>query len=209
MIHLSVREAFATEVDDLAKVLSESLCTDPLMRWILPSQEVWSNGSRDYFALSIRWFLRGGRVFTMNRVECVALWLPPGRRRRSLRLEGEMASQLVSLIGWWRSFKVGRLERNARRKLPRVRHWFLHSIGVAPSEQGRGVGSALVSRVLEECDRAQIAACVYSANQKNFTFYQRLGFREVEELQIGSAPTIWILRRDSQTPGRSPVAEGC
>ena len=75
-------------------------------------------------------------------------------------------------------------------------HWYLPMIGVDPSQQGRGIGSALLQHALAPCDEQGLPAYLESSNPANVPLYQRHGFEVLGEIQIGSSPVVYpMLRR--------------
>jgi len=67
---------------------------------------------------------------------------------------------------------------------PAEPHWYLGTLGVARSAQRRGVGSALLSRWLEEVDRDAIPAYLETDSEENIRFYERAGFSLKGEISI-------------------------
>lgn len=55
----------------------------------------------------------------------------------------------------------------------------IHDVGVLETERGKGIGSALVSQVLEFARSYDKSHAVLLSTGMGFTMYQRLGFREV------------------------------
>jgi len=78
---------------------------------------------------------------------------------------------------------------------PAEEHWFLPTIGVDPIAQGRGLGSVLLSRSLERCDREHRIAYLESTNPRNVPFCQRHGFDVIGEIQAGSSPVVTPMLR--------------
>ena len=73
---------------------------------------------------------------------------------------------------------------------PEEDHWYLPAIGVEPPSQGKGYGSALMTRGLEVCDRDHVAAYLEATNPANIPLYERFGFEVVGDIQAGSSPVI-------------------
>jgi ribosomal protein S18 acetylase RimI-like enzyme len=74
--------------------------------------------------------------------------------------------------------------------------WYLPLIGVDPTCQGRGYGSALLRYALEQCDRDGMPAYLESSNPRNIPLYQRHGFEIIGAIQAGTSPTVVpMLRR--------------
>jgi len=73
---------------------------------------------------------------------------------------------------------------------PGMPPWYLPAIGVGPTRQGLGYGSALLAASLKEVDRTHDTAYLESSNPRNVPLYERFGFRVVGTIQSGSSPTI-------------------
>src|SRR5579864_2951584 len=54
--------------------------------------------------------------------------------------------------------------------------WYLSIVGVAPVAQGRGIGTRLVEPTLAGADNAGVDCYLETFDQRNLSFYQRLGF---------------------------------
>ncbi len=78
---------------------------------------------------------------------------------------------------------------------PHEQHWHLPLIGVDPMSQGRGYGSALLSRVLEGCDHQQVLAYLEATSPRNVPLYARHGFEVLGTLQVGTSPPIYPMLR--------------
>lgn len=71
---------------------------------------------------------------------------------------------------------------NARH--PTTPHWYLGTLGVAPSLQGRGVGRALGRTWLARVDPDGVPAYLETDRAENLPFYARLGFRPVAAFPV-------------------------
>ena len=140
-----------------------------------------------YRALLVAGPLRRGTVDAARdtadgRLLGVALWVEP-RRGGALVEAGRAAAGLLrGLPEHLRAFRgvdlrhplavLGAFER-AR---PRVPHWYLEAVGVAPAGQGRGVGGALLRHRLALADAAGEPAYLESSSPRTGALYRRLGF---------------------------------
>jgi ribosomal protein S18 acetylase RimI-like enzyme len=83
-----------------------------------------------------------------------------------------------------------------RRHPPKPPHWYLATLGTDPAAQGRGLGTAVLAPVLEECDRDGVGAYLESSNESNLDYYSRFGFRVTEEVRLPRGPRVWLMWRD-------------
>ena len=64
-------------------------------------------------------------------------------------------------------------------------------LGTDPPFQGQGLGAALLTHTLKQCDEGGHVACLESGNPRNLSLYERHGFEAIGEIRIGE-------RRDTQ-----------
>ena len=167
-------------------VLVTAFAADPAVRWIYPDAQQYLAHFPDF----ARAF--GGKAFEHGAADelvghsAAALWLPPNvqpdeaavvavlqRSMNEARLP-EGLSLLEQMVGFH----------------PSGPHWYLPLIGVDPSEQGRGCGSALLRRGLARCDADGIPAYLESTNQRNVPLYERFGFKVVGQIKTKTSPAI-------------------
>ena len=75
-------------------------------------------------------------------------------------------------------------------------HWYLPLMGVDPSQQNKGFGSALLQHTLNQFDRENKLAYLESSNPRNISLYKRHGFELLGTIQKGTSPSIApMLRR--------------
>ncbi|MFM8862623.1 MAG: GNAT family N-acetyltransferase, partial [Acidimicrobiia bacterium] len=82
---------------------------------------------------------------------------------------------------------------------PTEPHWYLALLGVDPSRQRSGLGSALLRPVLEQCDESGAAAYLETQKPDNLAYYARFGFEERDRITVGDSPPVWLLWRDPRT----------
>lgn len=186
-----VRPAGPHDRETCVAVMVTAFAADPLIRWMLP-------GPRQYVA----WGPSvvgdyGGRAFEHGTAYLsadgagAAMWLPPGVGPDEESLGATMA-QAVDEADHEAVF--GLLER-VDAAHPSEPHWFLPAIGVDPPAQGRGLGAALMAPMLERCDEEGAIAYLESSNVRNLPFYERLGFKVTQRIQVGDSPVVTAMVR--------------
>jgi GNAT superfamily N-acetyltransferase len=167
------------------------------MRWFLQDDERRVELAREMFDVMLRSVhLTRDACYTTEEVTGGALWVPPGRWRLGFW------QQLRLLPGMVRVF--GRDLPRAQRGLsvmdaghPRRPHWYLDSLGVEPEWQGRGVGSALMQPVLEQCDRERMPSYLNAGSSRSRDLYLRHGFHVMEEFRLPeNGPPLWRMWRE-------------
>jgi ribosomal protein S18 acetylase RimI-like enzyme len=192
LLTVDVRPAGAGDQEAVVGVITLAFSTDPMARWVFPDAATYLAVAPD-FAQAF-----GGRSFALGTAHLVqgglgaAMWLPPGVHSDSERL-GVIAEQHAP-----RERLDDLMQVFARMDAyhPAEPCWYLPLIGVDPTCQGRGCGSALLRYGLERCDCDAVAAYLESSNPRNVPLYQRHGFEIIGNIQAGTSPTLVpMLRR--------------
>lgn len=141
-----------------------------------------------------------GEVWTVRvgeRVVGALVGAPPGayplpppswpRRLRGLR------------VGGWRAARRWAQVFRALQELhPLEPHWYLGTLGVEPSAQGAGAGSALLRDWLRHADAGGHAVYLETDREQNLSFYARAGFTVVQRAQVMGVPA-WCMQRPPLT----------
>jgi GNAT superfamily N-acetyltransferase len=192
-----VRRATFADVPALARMLARAFLDDPVASWAWRPDRLRLGALERFQAVRLRQLLAGEEVWTNDELTCAALWAPPGRWHSSLRETAELLPSFLHprllmrmpmvALGW------EKLERAHPHKPP---HVYLALLGTEPEAQGRGLGSAVLAPVLEQCDSDGVGAYLESSKKRNIDFYARHGFRVLDEIQLVRGPTMWKMWRD-------------
>jgi ribosomal protein S18 acetylase RimI-like enzyme len=190
-----VRKATPADIPALAGALSRAFHDDPVMEWLFPNPGKRPRWTRSFFEVRLRQLIRQEEIWATGDSAGAALWAQPDRWKLSA---GETATMLMRI-----SRGVGRRTFRGLRGLslieerhPHEPHWYLAVLGVEPSAQGGGLGSALLEPVLGACDADGVPAYLESSKERNIDFYGRHGFRVTEEVRMPKGPPIWLMWRD-------------
>src|SRR3712207_1324978 len=121
-----------------------------------------------------------------------AVWSPPDAWQMGLR---ELLHDLPAFLSP-RTPRVLRGMHGIEKRHPRGPHYYLSILGVEPSRQGEGLGSALLQPGLRRCDQEGIGAYLETGKERNVRFYSRHGFRVTEEVALPGGPPMWLMWRD-------------
>ena len=189
-----IREASS---DELARVVSVQVLafgSDPIMRWLYPDAQSYLL----YYPAFVEAF--AGRAFEHSTAYVAddfggaAMWLPPGIHADAAAVravwrdtvEGSVLDEISAVI-----------EEMERHHIDEP-HWYLPMIGVDPSRQGKGMGSALLRHALSKCDEASLPAYLEASKPANVPLYERHGFNVVGTIQVGSSPPVFPMLRDAR-----------
>ena len=191
----------ATVDDDLAvsAALARAFADDPLMEHLVPERRRDARMER-FFRFEVGSIRPRGRIYTTPDRAGAALWAEPGRWQLRIREVLASAPTMAWVIGtrFARGLRV--LSQIEARHPTDVPHWYLGVLGTDPAHQGKGVGSALLAPVLDECDRDGVGAYLESSKESNIPFYARHGFEVTEEIALPGGPSVWGMWRDPRTP---------
>jgi ribosomal protein S18 acetylase RimI-like enzyme len=182
----TVKEAAPSEAEQAVATIVLAFSADPAARWSYPDPAQYL----EHFPAVVRAF--GGRAFArgtgyhVDGFAGAALWLPPG-----VGLDEEaMAAIMERSIPAERQPEISGVFEQMGSYHPHEPHWYLPLIGVDPTRQGKGLGSALLQHTLARCDREHAPAYLESSNPANIPLYRRHGFEVIGTVQAGSSPPI-------------------
>jgi GNAT superfamily N-acetyltransferase len=187
----ALRRASGADVERLRTMLAEAFFDDPVLGWLMPNDRTRRAQLRRYFGIELRHYtLPRGCVWTTDDLAGAALSLPPRAWRAPTRvtlLEGS-----VFLTHLPRAARLGAAMEWRHLRGP---HYYVRDVGVLPSMQGRGLGSALMRPTLDRCDREGLPAYLEASSERSTALYERLGFRVTGELRIGGSPPLRLMLR--------------
>lgn len=192
-----IRRARVEDVPALSEMLARAFLDDPVASWAWKPDDLRERALRRFQAVRLRQLLVHEEVWTSEDLSCAALWAPPGHWHSSLLEVAALAPCFMRarLIGRMPLVALGweKLEREHPRKPP---SFYLAVLGTEPAAQGRGLGSAVLRGVLDQCDADGVAAYLESSKERNVDFYARHGFRVTGEVQLLRGPKMWKMWRD-------------
>jgi len=189
-----VVSSYDIRAEAATSVVTLAFATDPVARWMYPDPDQYLQ----HFPQFIRAFagksFEKGTAYLAPDFAGAALWLKPGVEPNGDALIGliwestssEVQKDLFPLFEQMGAFH------------PKYPHWYLPMIGVEPSRQGNGVGSALLQHSLANCDADGLPAYLESSNPKNISLYERFGFELIGTIKAGDAPPLFPMLRKPQ-----------
>ena len=194
---MNVRRATEADVEPMAAQLCRAFFDDPVFGHVFRNESRRAEGMRRYFITQMRRdYLPFGGCYTTDDHTGAAIWGPAGK------------PLLTGLAGIVRMIPVipymaGRLKATLQLLSlieslhPHEPHWYLATLGTDPDFQGKGIGSALMRPVLDQCDAEGWPAYLESSKERNIPFYSRHGFKVVRQVPLPSGgPTIWTMWRE-------------
>jgi GNAT superfamily N-acetyltransferase len=174
----------------------------PSFRYLFPDPRRRARALRAFFTATVRDAIPFGAALAMWRdsvVAATAAWLPPDAFPWSVRRKLAASARLTQvLIADPRAFPAFmRYGANLERAHPTERHWYLEVLSVRPEHQRQGLGTRLVTPILDRADGDGLPCYLETADPANVDFYQRFGFEVVDAALtvIPGGPPLTTMRR--------------
>ena len=200
----------ADQVPSAARVLANAFADAPRFEYLLPSDTRRHAKLTWYWVAVIRACIQSGWPVQVvvgdarSTVRAVAIWEPPQQVKHSILTlvrSGLVAAPLrLGLSAYRRRRALGRLLAELDPPHP---CWYLDTIGVEPSEQRTGLGTALLSTMLLRIDEQALPSFLDTSAPDNLGYYERFGFRVTAESSLPNGLPLWGMTR----PPRSSLSE--
>ena len=178
LANLVLRDAHPLDRPAASEVLTAAFGNSPGVCWAEPDPAARAAQLGPYFAAMVALAAETGTVqlaITDNRIVGVALWYPP----TTAGLKAHEILDAQSLEEGPESLRrLGRLEQLLHARRPQESHHYLAYLGVAPGEQSKGIGTALVIKHHETLRVAGTPAYLEANDPRNRALYARLGYTD-------------------------------
>jgi GNAT superfamily N-acetyltransferase len=185
----------SSDLAPISATLARAFQEDPVMSWLLPDPRQRAERLPAFWRHALG-DLHGTHAsfFTTPSFSGAAVWDPPGHWKVSF-LQMMRSGPAFIRIFRARCLRGLTLLNTVERHHPREPHYYLFALGTDPAFQGQGIGAALLAPTLAKSDREGLPAYLESSNKRNVPFYQRCGFRVLQEIVVPNGPTITLMRR--------------
>jgi len=178
----------------MAAVLARAFADDPMIRWpLLPEGEDLGERIEQTFGSIYHGIVDLGLIWEAGDGDGFAVWIPAGMADEMFESDAA-ARDLVAPLTDDDAARYDVLWSWIETHTPDD-VWYLDVLGVDPSKQGTGIGSALIRFGLERAASNGVDAFLETAVEANVAYYERFGFRTVfEGRATGDAPRLWFMR---------------
>jgi len=188
-----------------SEVLARAFDDYPIAEFAFPDVEERETRGPCMYEFTLNYGIHYGEVHaTSERLEGVAIWLPPDMVSTTLwRLLRSGALPIMLRFGRGAGTRMAQFGRNIesihKRNAP-FRHWYLWTIGVDPQHQGKGHASTLLRAMFTSIDEEGLPCYLETQKEKNIPMYEHFGFKVVEQFVIpGTNFTNWAMLRHKAT----------
>lgn len=200
-----VRIATERDIGPMASMLARAFAGDPFYAYLAGDAPERAERMRVGWLGILRHSSdRLSATYTTDDHAGAAIWHRPGYGGPTFFASLRMLRSMARLAGGFKRLRdisraIEFLEERRRHHVPEP-HFYLSAIGVDPSRQGEGIGSALMRPALDLADARAVPAYLETATARNVLLYERHGFVVLEELTLpGTDVHGWLLRRPPPT----------
>jgi ribosomal protein S18 acetylase RimI-like enzyme len=184
MTDFVIRPAREDEIAAIGALISRSFDDLAADAYLVPVPEDRERVMADFFALETEVAFTQGRVEVIDHPDggyaAAAVWFD---RVNELVPPDDYMDRLAALSGEHLE-RFGALGELFEKNHPADQHWHLQFLAVSPSEQGHGLGGALMKRVHDELDVAGVPAYLEATNENNVRLYRRYGYEPMDPFEI-------------------------
>jgi GNAT superfamily N-acetyltransferase len=181
-----IRTALTADAEWCLAALTLAFSGDPPCRWAWPDPQQYLEAFPHFARAFGGGAIDHGTAQYYEGFRGVVLWLPPGAAPD----EESLVKVIEDTVADERKDAMFSMFEQMDALHPREAHWHLPLIGVDPAYQGKGIGSALLSQVLNLCDALKVSAYLEATSPRNVPLYERHGFEAVGSVQVADSPQI-------------------
>jgi len=185
----------ADEISDAAHTLAGAFFDDPVWAWVFDDEQRRFDQHLQLWSLFLVGSVEYGWVWVTDRVEAVALWIPPGCDELPPPYEDRLAPLGVELLGERAGLLMEVFDAFETAHPRTAEHFYLSLLGTDPSQRGRGIGMALLRDTLARIDELGAPAYLESSNPTNNERYASVGFERHAEFALPAdgpaVTTMW------------------
>jgi GNAT superfamily N-acetyltransferase len=194
-----VRLATPDDTDRIAQIAAAGFYDDPVMGWVFPDDSVRLQRLEAIFGGLVRDTLPDRGTIHLADGACTAIWRDPTfehGRMAADRVQDESAEEAPMPFSEDELSRLIVLGSAMAASHPHEPHWYLNVVSTVPPMQGRGLGTAVLQPVLEQCDAEGVRAYLESTNPRNHSLYHRHGFVVAGEIRLEGGPSLTPMWRD-------------
>ena len=201
-----VRQAGVADVDAASAVLADAFADYPWTRWTVERHRHTERVEGLQRLFMDRIALPYGEVWVacdeVDNVMSVAVWMLPNSAAPASVLD-EIGAAQATLEGARHEASV-KAEVCVAALRPATPHYYLGAVGTGRDRQREGLGTAVLTPILDRADRENEPVFLETSTAENGRFYAGLGFVTVSEADVpDGGPHVWAMIRDRRSTRRA------
>lgn len=191
---IGIGKAAASDVPVINATLGRAFHDDPVFRWIIPDEEQRRQRLAAVFGAFTDVYLPLGETYVAGGGAGAALWAPSGVEPFTEQQREAFGQHLFEVMGS-DAERAAKLDQTLQEHHPDEPSLYLQFVGVAPEQQGQGVGGRMLTHVLERADVVDVPAYLEATSPDNRRLYERHGFEVIGEVTLPDGPSLWPMWR--------------
>jgi GNAT superfamily N-acetyltransferase len=193
-MNVDVGRLSSAECGRASRLLARAFAEDPILTHFLYDRLRRRIAFPAFFRAVLEEMLPSGHVYAAHNDDSligVAAWLAPNAPEPDAASRRAAAHQqrVVRLLFPRSSPSLFRGFAALEAFHPSAPHWYLAFVGIEPTSQSRGIGSAILAPVLKIADQTNALCYLETPFPRTHQFYERLGFaRHAEHEPFIGAP---------------------
>lgn len=187
--------ATMADASTIGRALAKAFDDDPVFKWIVGDPDARRARLPSVFEAFANVYVPLGESYVADDEAGAALWAPAGVEPFTddrAEVFGQRMTDALDADAE-RAFV---LDERLQEHHPEEACLFLQFVGVSPEHQGRGLGSRMLTTVLDRADTTGTPAYLEATSPDNRRLYERHGFETVGEITLPEGPTLWPMWRD-------------
>lgn len=180
-----MREARIEDKETIIDILSEAFDANQSVNYIIPQDKYRKRRIKALMSYSYHNCKLFGEVFITQDGKGCSLVLFPDQKRFSIKgtlLDVQLAFRAIGLKN---VFKAIKREAVIKKHQPDTKLYYIWFIGVAPAAQGSGIGSRLLSELVQRSTDMKRTICLETSTFKNIPWYEKQGFQIYKQIDFG------------------------
>lgn len=188
---------FKASFDDKKRVvdiLVNSFADNRSVNYIIPQDKRRKSRIRHLMAYSFDVCFLYGKVYLSDDKNACALILLPEKKKSFIKSTLLDIRLIFLSLGFSNILKAMKRESKIKALQPNGLIYYLWFIGVAPNNQGKGIGTRLLNEIIDEAHSDKRFICLETSTLGNIPWYQKLGFSVYNTLDFGYQ--LFFLKND-------------
>jgi GNAT superfamily N-acetyltransferase len=158
------------------EILSKSFQNDPQINYILGSNVNHNKKMKRLMAYSFEFGLANGKVEISEDKNSVAIWKSSNSKKMTINLFYESILFFFA-FGWIGIKRISAMEKKIAAFYPdKTIFNYLWILGTNPNEQGKGYGTAILSKAINNFEQNKVPIYLETSTDSNLYYYQRKRF---------------------------------
>lgn len=193
---MNIIQANRKDKSRIIEILCLSFENDPQTNYILGSGSNQLKKRKRLMAYAFEFSFANGKVEMSEDKKAAAIWKKSGSKKMTMYLLYESILFFFS-FGWKGLKRISDMEKKISTFYPTEGIFrYLWILGTDPNVQGKGYGSAILSKAISSFQADSIPLYLETSTELNLNYYERKGFKLYRRIDLGNETdlTIYLMR---------------